>query len=196
MAIPRLWLSCKKKPAFGERGLRGAVGCGGVLGGGAFGGGAAFSADGALVGGHASLGVFGDGLDEFDGVAGPEVGADFFGEAFGSVEHAAADDDLEVGAGTDVVEAVDEQAGIGHGGGDAAEDHELVDVEVGDLVGDLVVAHAAAAVVDAVAIGFEEVGGELAGEFFGLFGAGHDQNGLVAAGVLLVSHLELVGDGA
>ena len=75
----------------------------------------------------------GVGLEDGEGVdggGGEEVGADFFGEAFGAVEHAAGADDLELGGDADVVEEVDELADHGGAGGDGAVDHEDLGLEL------------------------------------------------------------------
>src|SRR6202012_4315969 len=85
---------------------------------------AAFAADGLLFGGGAFVGVVVEDFEGLDGVWGEEVGADFFGEAFGAVEDAAGADDLHFGGDADVVEEVDELADHGGGGRDGAVDHE------------------------------------------------------------------------
>src|SRR5207237_448428 len=80
-------------------------------------GGGPSAADGALVGGHAAVGLLVHGPDELQGGGGPEVGADFLGQAFGSVEDATANHDLHIGAGVELAEVVDEGADVREVGG-------------------------------------------------------------------------------
>lgn len=70
-------------------------------------------ADGSLVLRHAAFGLIDDGLDDIHRVFTPEVGADLFGKAFGSVEDTTANDDLGLAASADLVERVDQISDIG-----------------------------------------------------------------------------------
>jgi len=74
--------------------------------------GAALPSDGALICGGAVFWAFHHRLDEFEGVIRPEIGTDFFREAVGPVEDAAAYDDLQVCARADFLHRIDERADI------------------------------------------------------------------------------------
>ena len=120
-------------------------------------------------------------LHRVGGVGGVEVGADLFGQALGPLVDPAAAHDLHLRAAVDLAEVVDQLAHGGHAAGQRAEHDEQVGADVADQLEHLVLRHAAAGEADGVAVGLEQVGGDLPAELLGLVVAAEDQDVLAVA---------------
>ena len=140
-----------------------------------------------IVGGHDQRGR---------GVGGVEVGADFLGEAFGALVDSAAAHDLHLRAAIHVAEIVDEFSDLRHACGQRPEEDEQIGALLADELENFIVSHAAAGETDHPAVGFEEIGGDLAAELFRLGVAAEDEGVAAVGRFALEARRDLVGQAA
>jgi len=144
---------------------------------------------------HFLVGLAGQGGD-MDRVCRIEVGLEFFPESLDAIEDSACEEDVHERTGADVVNAMDELAGLGNAGGRTAVDDEEVRFDGAEEFGDFIFGDTAAEEEALPTFGFKQIGAHLAAEFL-RFGFRTDDDGdFSGCGLGYELGLDLVGEEA